>query len=95
VEGNATLPGLGYGYGGDVARTIFGPDGSTLFYLVRKERPRAFNSGELWIADLKSAKSEPVFPGILMTDFDLSPDGKRIAFTSLNEQGRRRLWIAG
>jgi len=36
------------------------------------------------MVDLKSAKSEPVFPGILMTDFDLSPDGKRIAFTSLN-----------
>jgi len=95
VEGNATLPGLGFG--SDVARTVFGPDGSTLFYLARKEGWRGwwgFNSGELWMADLKSAKSEPVFPGILMTDFDLSPDGKRIAFTSLNDKGSRRLWIA-
>jgi hypothetical protein len=29
-----------------------------------------------------------------MSDFDLAPDGKRAAFSSLNEQGSSRVWIA-
>ncbi|HJY90946.1 MAG TPA: hypothetical protein VJ255_11735, partial [Candidatus Acidoferrum sp.] len=33
-------------------------------------------------------------PGILITDFDLAPDGKRVAFTSLNEQANSRIWIS-
>jgi serine/threonine protein kinase/Tol biopolymer transport system component len=91
-EGFAALPGLGLG--GGAARSVFSPDGTKLFYLARKEGSRAFNSGELWIADLESSRTEGVLPGILMSDFDLAPDGKRVAFVSLNEQGSSRVWIA-
>jgi eukaryotic-like serine/threonine-protein kinase len=90
-EGYATLPGLGFGGGG--VRSAFSPDGKTLFYLARKEGSRAFNSGELWMADLATGRTESVLPGILMSDFNLAPDGKRVAFTS-NEQGSSRVWIA-
>lgn len=91
-EGNATLPGLGFA--GGSARSVFSPDGAKLFYLLRKDTSRSFKSGELWLADLQSEKSEPVFPGILMSDFDISSDGKRIAFTSLNGHESPRVWIA-
>jgi eukaryotic-like serine/threonine-protein kinase len=91
-EGFAALPGLGLG--GGAARSVFSPDGKKLFYLARKEGSRAFNSGELWMADLESGRTEAVLPGVLMSDFDLAPDGKRIAFASLNVEGSSRVWVA-
>ncbi|MFY9531298.1 MAG: protein kinase [Candidatus Acidiferrales bacterium] len=91
-EGFAALPGLGLG--GGAARSVFSPDGKKLFYLARKEGSRAFNSGELWMADLESGRTEGVLPGVLMSDFDLGPDGKRIAFASLNAEGSSRVWLA-
>jgi eukaryotic-like serine/threonine-protein kinase len=89
-EGFAALPGLGLG--GWAARSVFSPDWKKL-YLARKEGSRAWKSGELWMADLESGRTESL-PGILMSDFDLAPDGKRAAFSSLNEQGSSRVWIA-
>ena len=91
-EGNAFLPGIGTVAGG--ARSVFSPDGTKLFYLRRKNEPHGFNTGELWVADLKSGKSEPMFPGIVMTVFDVSSDGKRVAFASLNGEGSSRVWMA-
>jgi len=89
-ESFASVPGNFAG----IAPSVFSPDGKKLFYLVRKEVSRAFGSGELWMADLASGRSEAVLPGILMKDFDLAPDGKRIAFTSLSSDGNSRVWTA-
>ena len=91
-EGFAVLPGLGFG--GGALRSVFSPDGKKLFYLARKEGSRAFNSGELWMADLGSGRTESVLPGVLMGDFDLASDGKRIVFTSLIADGSPRVWMA-
>jgi len=91
-EGFASLPGLGLG--GGAARSVFSPDGKKLFYLARKEGSRAFNSGELWMADLESGRTEGVLPGVLINDFDLAPDGKRVAFSSFNNEGSSRVWVA-
>jgi hypothetical protein len=77
-----------------IAPSVFSPDGKNLFYLVRKEGSRAFSSGELWMADLASGRTEAVLPGILIKDFDLAPDGKHIAFTSLSSDGKSRVWVA-
>ena len=91
-EGLAAVPGLGVGF--SAARSVFSPDRKKLFYLARKEGSRAWKSGELWMADLETGRRESVLPGILMGDFDLAPDGTRVAFASLNEQGNSRVWIA-
>jgi len=91
-EGFAALPGLGVS--GWAARSVFSLDRKKLFYLARKERSRAWKSGELWMADLVSGRTESVLPGILITDFDLAPDGKLVAFSSLNEQANSHVWIA-
>ena len=88
-EGFAALPGVG----GAAARSVFSPDRKKLFYLARKVGSRAWN-GELWMADLESGRTESVLPGILITDFDLAPDGKRVAFASLNEEANSHVWIA-
>ena len=90
-EGFATLPGLGIG--GPAARSLFSPDRKKLFYLARKENSRAW-TGELWMADLETGRTESVLPGILIADFDLAPDGKSVAFTSFNEQANSRVWIS-
>jgi eukaryotic-like serine/threonine-protein kinase len=90
-EGQASLPGLGFG--ASSARTVFSPDGKKFFYLVRKEASRAFTSGELWMADLDSGRNEDFFPGILMNDFDISRDGTRVVFSSVNAEGTSRVWV--
>jgi eukaryotic-like serine/threonine-protein kinase len=92
-EGYARVPGLGFGGGGDL-RPVFSPDGKRLFYLLRKQASRGYNSGELWMADLESGASEAVLPGILMTEFHLSPDGQSVAFAARDAQEVSHAWIA-
>jgi DNA-binding winged helix-turn-helix (wHTH) protein/Tol biopolymer transport system component len=92
AEGYATVPGLGFG-GTDV-HAICSPDGKRLFYLVRKGASREYNSGELWVAELDSGRTEVVLPGILMSEFDVSPDGDRIAFAAFDKEGSSHVWVA-
>jgi Tol biopolymer transport system component len=91
-EGFATLAGLEYGSAS--IHSVFSPDGKKIFYLVRKESSRAFKSGELWAAELESGRTEPIFPGVSITDFDISPDGEHITYASPTSQGSSRVWVA-
>jgi len=94
-EGFATITGLGFGgQNGGNGHSVFSRDGKKLFYLVRKEGSRAFNSGELWTVDLESGRTEQVLPGILLNDFDIAPDGERVVFASPNSEGSSRVWVA-
>jgi DNA-binding winged helix-turn-helix (wHTH) protein/Tol biopolymer transport system component len=92
-EGFAIVPGLGFAGGGNI-RSVFSPDGKRLFYLLHKEGSRAYKSGELWAADLDSGASEAVLPGILMSEFHLSPNGDQVAFEAQDAQGTSHAWIA-
>jgi eukaryotic-like serine/threonine-protein kinase len=89
-EGFAMAPGLGLAA---TARSVFSPDGKKLFYLVRKRGSRTFNSGELWMAELASGRTEVVLPGVLMSDFDVAPDGKRVTYASPGPEGSSRVWV--
>lgn len=91
-EGFAHVPGIGFGIGH--VNSVFSPDAKKLFYLVRKQVSREFFTGELWVADLDSGRGEAVLPGISMNDFEIAPDGERVAFTSLDAQGTPHLWLA-
>jgi eukaryotic-like serine/threonine-protein kinase len=91
-EGNASVPGIGFG--GIGAHSVFSPDGTKLFYFINKNASRDFNAGELWVVDLQSGKSEPIFPGRAISRFDIASDGKRIAFVSLDELGKPCVWMA-
>jgi hypothetical protein len=46
------------------------------------------------MADLESGRLEGVLPGVLLNDFDIAPDVKRVAFASLNAEGGSRVWVA-
>ena len=70
---------------------VFSPDASMLFYLVRR---REGTGAELWRTTVDSGKSEAVFPGILMSAFDLSPDGNRVVYTAPAGAGTTGLWAA-
>jgi hypothetical protein len=91
-EGFATMPGLGFA-ATDVHST-FSPDGKRVFYLVRKAQTREFNSGELWVADVDSGRTEVVLPGISMTEFDISQDGEHVAFAAFDKKGSSHVWRA-
>ena len=49
-------------------------------------------TGELWSADLSSGHKEHLLPGILITRYAASPDGKRVVFTR-TDNGHSSLWM--
>jgi hypothetical protein len=55
------------------------PDGKPLYYLVRKNK--STEAVDLWSRDLASGKSDPLLTGQRITDYDISPDQTRAAFT--------------
>jgi DNA-binding winged helix-turn-helix (wHTH) protein len=88
----ARVPGLGFA--GTRLHSVFSPDGRELYYLLRKLGSRAFNSEELWMVDLDSGRTEAVLPGVLMSEFDISPDGQYVTFAALDTEGNPHLWVA-
>jgi eukaryotic-like serine/threonine-protein kinase len=72
----------------------FSGDGKTLYYLVRSGTSRRFVSGELWSVSLVTGRTTRVLPDYLMEHYNVSPDGKRIAFLSVDEAGHSQLWLA-
>jgi DNA-binding winged helix-turn-helix (wHTH) protein/Tol biopolymer transport system component len=69
----------------------FGANDKTLYYLLRHQRDAY---PELWRLTLDTGKSEAVFPGTSMVDFDVSPDGKQVVYTSVGRDGRSQLRLA-
>jgi Tol biopolymer transport system component len=73
----------------------FSPDGNKLYYRVLKGGTSpALGASDLWVADIESGRNEPLFPGISVTGYELSQDGKRIVFSVNGSGGRSELWIA-
>ena len=72
----------------------FSGDGKTLYYLERSRASRRFVSGELWSASLEIGRTARLLPDYLMEHYNVSPDGKRIVFLSVDESGRSQLWLA-
>jgi len=70
------------------------PDGSKVYYLVRSGSSRAFVAGELWAADVGSARRERLLPGFLITRYDISADGKRVVFAVSDASEKSSLWLA-
>jgi DNA-binding winged helix-turn-helix (wHTH) protein/Tol biopolymer transport system component len=76
----------------DASPPSFGDNDQTLYYLLRRQK--ADTSQELWRLTLDTGKSEAVFPGTQMVDYDVSPDGKQVVYTSADPNGRSRMWLA-
>jgi eukaryotic-like serine/threonine-protein kinase len=89
-EGNAHLPAWGDGMPG----SVFSHDGSKLYYLVRTGGERGFGGGELWVADLAGGHTEKLFPGVIVSSYDVSPDDQNITYSSIGSDGIAHAWIA-
>jgi Tol biopolymer transport system component/DNA-binding winged helix-turn-helix (wHTH) protein len=75
---------------GDVGSwPVFSPDTGIVYYLLRRGQGPVT---ELWRTMVNSGKSEAVFPGISMTAFDLSPDGRQVLYAVPDEKAP--LWVA-
>jgi Tol biopolymer transport system component/predicted Ser/Thr protein kinase len=74
----------------------FSADGKYVFYLIpgRGASGHQFISGELFRVDLESGSNEHLLPGVLMTGYALSPDGRRVVYSSADARDRSHLWSA-
>jgi DNA-binding winged helix-turn-helix (wHTH) protein/Tol biopolymer transport system component len=70
---------------------VFATDDKTLYYLLR-HHPAA--ELELWRMSTASGESAAVFPGVSMSAFDISPDGKRVVYSTEAPGKKSQLWIA-
>lgn len=89
-EGYADLPGLGTG----PVTSIFSPDGRSFYYVLRRGPATTVAAGELTVTDLSSGNSERVLPGVLMTAFEISPDGKKVVYCAPDAHNNSFVWIA-
>ena len=76
----------------DPSPPSFGPDDKTLYYLLRHHKANA--DPELWRFSLDTGKSEAVFPGTSMIDYEVSPDGKQVVYTRADKDGKSHIWLA-
>jgi serine/threonine protein kinase/Tol biopolymer transport system component len=89
-EGYANLPGLGVG----PVSSVFSADGRSFYYVVRRGPATTVAAGELWVTDMDSGQSERPLPGVSMTAFEISPDGKKVVYCASDAQGQSYVWIA-
>lgn len=67
-------------------------DGKRAFYLVRSEA--ASSSYELYSIDLNSGTAGPLLPGVSLTSYEFSRDGKEVAFTKKQGRAVSEIWLA-
>jgi len=79
----------GYAY-----RPLVAPDGSRVFYLVRRGAKGALWTGELWAVELSSGRNERVFPDFLIENYHLSRDGKNAVVERFEPSGHSSIWVA-
>jgi len=80
-EGYAFLPSLS-------------PDRKKVYYLRKASGGDPFFSGELWSSDVETGDAERLFPGLFVTQFDISQDGKKVIFATEQGQTHSGIWIA-
>jgi Tol biopolymer transport system component len=73
----------------------FSPDAKKLYYLVRRHGVSGqFVSGELWVADLETDRSERLLPGTLVGGYDISPDGTEVVFSAKDKDNHSHVGLA-
>ncbi len=69
------------------------PDGKKVFYLRRGTGSHSYFSGELWVSDLATGSAERLFPGLVLSHFSISQDGKKVVFATEQGQIRSGIWV--
>ncbi len=76
---------------------ILSGDGKRLFYVRQKGQNYGrlgFLMGELWVADLSTGGTEPLLPGIVVSGFDVSSDGRRLVYSVDTPDKNSEIWLA-
>jgi serine/threonine protein kinase/Tol biopolymer transport system component len=69
-------------------------DSKTIYYLLKSgESSRAYIHGELWRSDLTTNRAESLLPGVVMTHYAVSRDGRRVLYAS-DTTAPPGVWIA-
>jgi serine/threonine protein kinase/Tol biopolymer transport system component len=69
------------------------PDGKKVYCLRRVSGSHSYFSGELWVSDVATGSAERLFPGLLLTHFSISQDGKKVVFATEQGQARSGIWV--
>jgi serine/threonine protein kinase len=72
----------------------FSADDNTLYYLMWHQAAGTGAGPELWRMTVDSGKSEAVFPGVSMTAYNVSPDGKQVVYAAPVPGGKSQSWVA-
>ena len=74
--------------------TTVSPDGKRIYYLRRTAGSRSFLSGELYAADLTTGRSERLLPGMILSHYAVSRDGKQLAVVPEVGGDQIGVWLA-
>ncbi len=72
----------------------FSPDGKKLYFIRLTSGDPDRRSGNLVSVDLDSFQSDNLFPDLSVMEYDVSPDGKRVALQTLATNGQTQVWLA-
>jgi eukaryotic-like serine/threonine-protein kinase len=82
---------------GNAAEPKFTPDGRKLCYRIVLKAPNDFQfsreAGPVWLADLESGRSAPLFSNFPVFAYDISPDGSQVVLEAEDHEGKPRLWL--
>jgi serine/threonine protein kinase len=92
-EGEVVGEGEGEGVG-EGAPPSLSADDNTLYYLMWHQAAGAGAGPELWRMMVDSGKSEAVFPGVSMSAYHVSADGKQVVYAAPVPGGKSQLWVA-
>ncbi len=70
------------------------PDSKRLYYLRRNPGSRYFLSGELYVADVDTGRSERLLPGLILSHYALSHDGKKLVCVPEIGGDKTGIWLA-
>jgi DNA-binding winged helix-turn-helix (wHTH) protein/Tol biopolymer transport system component len=75
-----------------LAPPVFAAEDKVLYYLLRHHP--AGEEPELWRMSTDSGESAAVFPGVSMSAFDISTDGKQVVYSTATGDKKPQLWTA-
>ena len=88
-SGDRQITSEGYSYWPSIA-----PDSKRLYYLVRTGGTESFIKGGLWVTNLETGQRQRLLPDFQMQRYNISPDGQRVVFTAVDENGHTPVWLA-
>jgi hypothetical protein len=65
-----------------------------VYYLIRGGAPKSYVSGELWSVSLQTGERERHLPGVIMSGYSITADGRRVVYTSSGSSTGDGVWIA-